>query len=215
MRVHSGYARLSPVVVKNDNHEYVYNTERICDSIRKTSKSLPLIYVWICKNVPHVKRVYNTYSFPDVIENEVGQTVNIDGTNPPVDAYGLAFAGRPIIWFVDNQFLRLTNLSRKYVSRWGHDTTVRKQIKTDGCGLDAAVLSNDTYSPTLDRIKYVYVTDQQNAWKKHLLLQAFEECNPVTILLYTKAFADRVLKDAPSDMEAINSLGKLKSVTDI
>ena len=196
------------VAVKNGYHEYLYNTERICDSISKKSKKMPLIYVWINENVPHIKRVYNTYSFPDVTENEADRSVNMNGMNPPVDAYGLSYAGRSLILFVDNQFIRITNLKRKYVSKWGHDTELRKQLNAYDFYVDTSVSNNRSRRSTLDRLKYIYITDEKDAWKKYLPISDFEVCNPVTMLIYTKDFADKVLNGSQDDAEAINLLRK-------
>ena len=189
-------------------HEYLYNAERFSKSIRRKS-DMPLIFVWIKEIVPHIKRVYNTYSFPGPTEISRSDEFGNEGMNLPVDAYGLSYQGRSIIMFVNNQFLRITNLKGKEMSKWYHDRELGKKIEKaqQGLSLDE-FFGNDHVTETIDKLKYVYITDEKDAWKKYLSISEFDVCNPVTMLIYTKDFADKVLNGSRDDAEAINLLRK-------
>lgn len=193
-------------------HEYLYNVEKVSDSLRQQKKSQPLIAVWINENNPNVKRVHNTYSYPCSIEKDETQGINMDGMNPRIDMYGLSYNGRPIIWFLDNVFYTITNLKRKYASNWGHNKEIEEILRDKSCKINDKsykiyfTIENDQPTSMLNNFMYVYITDEQNVWKKYISVPDFEECNPVTVLIYTKDFANKILNGVQSDSEAVNLL---------
>ena len=168
-----------------------YDCDKVADEIYDRGGETPSIFEWLAaKNsffggsASDMEEVVgpSTYS---VLDNLYGQRAGSEnsakqllGTETRVGHYifsqdgGFAYKNRPVVWILNNRYYLATQTS--------------KAIKIENFDIDELNgLGYEMMDVDLDDFKSVYISEDENVWRKYISIDNLDRRSPVTVFLYS------------------------------
>ena len=86
---------------------------------------------------------------------------------------GLTYKNRPIVWVLNNRYYLATQVSKAITIEKFDSVGLQDEIGHELMGVD------------LDEFKSVYISEDENVWRKYITIEELDRRSPVTVFLYS------------------------------